>query len=340
MRLILHIGMGKTGSSAIQAALRRSGEKLRAQGAEYLGMWFDMVDPQFHGLKNQERFFSLGPEEMERAADALHGVLRERETGNGTSIFVLSNEALSGRAAALKPLIDRLRGAGVDVRAIGYVRHPAAWLPSAHVQWSIRDKVEPGPILPYGVRARKLVTWYGGLIAWGRLLGDILDLRSYDRAEDIVADFAEASGLELEGRGERVLERGEDAEILMRALFNNRFPGHTLPQVFDRAIFRTSSEIPELEEMAGRCFDYSETADILAEHDAMFAEFAELFGFDPRDTPREPPPPPDMEHVRARILDYLTEILFRQALKIERLEARLAELEKARPQAEARPEPV
>ena len=41
MELILHIGMGKTGSTAIQLTLRNNIAKLQDAGADYLGMWLE-----------------------------------------------------------------------------------------------------------------------------------------------------------------------------------------------------------------------------------------------------------------------------------------------------------
>lgn len=327
MRLILHIGMGKTGSSAIQAALAANGARLAAQGAEYLGMWFDMLDPRFRGVQNQGQFFALPPEEMVRATDVLAEVLRDRAAAGGRHTFILSNEAFSGNARALKPMIDRLTELGVDLRAIGYARHPAAWLPSAYVQWGVRDKVDPGPVQPYAVKARKLVRWYGGLLEWHKLMGPILDVRPYDRASDIVGDMAAAMGLELDVPGTRVLERGEDAEIVLRALFNDRFPKHVLPAVFDRAVLPGLSGVPRLEDVVGRSFDYSETAAIIAEQADLFERFAAAFGFDPREAAKAPPPLPGLEPLRNRLVDALLEISLDQAQRIRRLERRLSQLE-------------
>ena len=331
MKLILHIGMGKTGSSAIQHALRANAERLMAQGTEYLGMWFDMLDPRFRGVQNQGQFFDLPPDEMLRATDTLIEVLRGRAAAGGVDSFVLSNEAFSGNARAMQPMITRLREGGVAIRAIGYARHPAAWLPSAYVQWGVRDKVDPGPVQPYATKARKLVRWYSGLLEWHRLMGDILDVRAYDKADDIVADFAQAAGLALEPPGTRVLERGEDAEIVLRALFNSRFPKHVLPQAFDRAVLPGLDGVPRLEDMVERCFDYSETSAIIGEQAQLFERFATAFGFDPRDAGKTPPPAPEMSVLRDRLFDALLEISLDQAQRIRQLERRMNLLEKNGP---------
>lgn len=332
MKLILHIGMGKTGSSAIQHALRANTECLAAQGAEYLGMWFDMLDPRFRGVQNQGQFFALPPEEMIRVTDVLIDVLRDRAEAGGTHTFILSNEAFSGNAKAMKPMIDRLMARGIDLLAIGYARHPAAWLPSAYVQWGVRDKVDPGPVQPYAVKARKLVRWYSGLLEWHRLMGLILNVRPYDKAGDIVADLATAMGLELDVPGTRVLERGEDAEIVLRALFNGRFPKHVLPNVFDRTVLSGLGGVPRLEDVVDRSFDYSETGAIIAEQAELFEHFATAFGFDPRDAAKNPPPMPGLDSLRNRLLDALLEITLDQAQRIRRLERRLNQLETGKPE--------
>ncbi|OCX66385.1 hypothetical protein BFP70_05000 [Thioclava sp. SK-1] len=327
MKLTFHIGMGKTGSSAIQAALRANADRLRAQGADYLGMWFDMIDPNFSGVEKQSNFFALSPPDMIAATDHLIGVLRARNDQNGTDHFILSNEAFSGNAKTMRPMISQLVAAGITVQLIGYARDPASWLPSAHVQWSIRDKVSPGPVQAYNDRARELVQWYSGLINWHQMAGDLLDVRSYDAADDIAEDFATAIGVTLDVPQKRVLERGEDFEILLRAAFNTRFPDHVLPRAFDQAIFRSASDIPSLEQLAEQCFNYDQTAQIVAQASPLFEEFKSCFGFDPRDAGKTPPKQPDMEHLRRRILDYLVETNIRQARRLLKLERQMADTE-------------
>lgn len=328
MKLILHIGMGKTGSSAIQHALRSSAAQLGAQQAEYLGMWFDMLDPAYRGLQNQGQFFALAPDDMILATDGLLGLLKARAEAQGTATFILSNEAFSGHARAMQPMVAHLVAAGVDVQAIGYARDPAAWLPSAYVQWGIRDKVDPGPVPAYADKARKLVRWYNGLLDWHRLMGPVLQVRNYDAATpDIVADFAAITGLRLKGAGTRVLERGEDAEIVLRALYNSRFQKHVLPAAFERAVLPGLAAVPPLETLLDRCFDYGETPAIIAEQAALFERFAAAFGFDPRASGKTPPPVPDPDRLRDRLLDALLEVTLDQARRLQRMEQRLARLE-------------
>lgn len=273
MKLILHIGMGKTGSSALQAALRSSKDTLVDQGAEYLGMWFDMLSPRYKGLANQEKFFNQSNEELAESGRRLLEVFEERRRERGITTFILSNEAFSGHAHVFRPILDVLLANGVDVLAIGYARDPASWLPSAYVQWGVRDKVNMGPVPPYAEKATELVNWYRGLIAWKEMMNNKVEIRPYDQADDIVQDFADSIGLKLELPSSRVLERGEDVEILLRAIFNNRFQEHVLPQRFDRVVLPARKQVISVDEMAARSLDYRETSDIIQKAAPLFDDF-------------------------------------------------------------------
>lgn len=326
MRLILHIGMGKTGSSSIQSALNNATEQLAAQRARYLGMWFDMIDPGFRGVANQPKFFRQSPEDLREAGARFAEVVRQQADETGTETFILSNEAISGAAGAMKPFIDVLRET-MEVQAIGYVRRPESWLPSAYVQWGIRDKTDTGPVPSYGTKARTLVNWYNGLLGWAERMPELLEVRSYDAAEDVVQDFAAACGLALDSPPKRALERGDDTEIVLRALFNARFEETVLPQVFERMVLRGTRGPTDLETAVRRYLDYSETGEIVAENRALFERYNSAFGLDLVDTGAAPPPPPDPETLRRRMLDHVVELTLEQSRRISRLEQRLRKIE-------------
>jgi hypothetical protein len=325
MKLILHIGMGKTGSSAIQKALWESSSRLGEANAAYLGMWFDLIDPAFYELENQMRFYAQPADEMKDSARKLISVLYDLHEERGLQTFVISNEAMSGQSYALKPMLDVLVEAGVAVEIIGFVRNPYEWLPSAYMQWGIRDKVEPGNIKPYSVFARQLVLWYEGMLDWLRLHPGIVSIRSYDDSDDIVATFSKISGLPLVGSTERVFERGEDAEVLLRALFNNQFRGRVLPEKFDGSVFSSLTEIESIESSVSRYFDYSDTKKIIEENSGLFSALESELGFE---LCRESEfSLPDAERIRKRLVDALVALVLRQGCKIEAMEQRIAHIE-------------
>lgn len=325
MRLILHIGMGKTGTSSIQKALAESAEPLAGQGVRYLGMWFGLGDPAFRGLQNQMKFFQSPPEELAAMAERFHAAMAAEAETRGIHSFVLSNEAISGHAAALQAFLEPLRDR-VEIRVIGYVRNPHDWLPSAYVQWGVRDKTNTGPVLPYPEMAARLVHWYRGLLDWAERMPDLLEVRSYDAAPDVVQDFAAAAGIPLAPLGERVLERGEPGEIVLRALFNARFEPHTLPHVFNRMVLRDTRRPPRLEQVLAALFDYSATPEIVAAHGELFEQYRSRFGLDLLSEPKRPPAPPDPAALRERLVDYLLEVSLDQARRITHLENRLQRL--------------
>lgn len=326
MQLVFHVGMGKTGTSSIQAALRSATARLAARGMCYLGMWFDMLDPRYGDVVGQSEFLGLPPEKMASAGRRFADFLAGHAETLGLDSFIMSNEALASQARPMTPLLEALAARDIDVRIVGYVRNPASWLPSAHVQWSIRDKVPPGPIRSYGERARILMRYYEGPIEWAERFGDQVEFRSYEVVGDIVRDFTALLGVDLGASNLRVLERGDDAEILLRALFNNRFPRHTLPRAFDQTVLRTTADIPRIAEMARRCFDYAETDAIIAEAGPLFDRFRDRVGFDPRDHAVLPAAMPDEAALRERLTDLLTELTLQQAQRIAALEAKVAAL--------------
>jgi len=332
MRVIFHIGMGKTGSSSLQYALTHNKEALKAQGAVYIGMWFDMLDADYRGVLHQDRFYLEGPERIAQLAEQFYTVLEEQSARSGATTFIMSNEALSGKAHALEPFITALRKR-MDVSVIGYVRNPSSWLPSAYTQWGIRDKTSEGAVQPFGEKARTLVKWYRGILEWNDVFPDLLQVRHYDTVPDVVTDFAQCTGLEINAPDIRVLERAEPSEVLLRALFNNRFPKKVLPAHFDRAVMGRIQNVTRLEDAINRYFNMEDTPQILAENNEMFEQYRDRFGIDLLASEVKRSESPDIESVRSRLLDYLVEITLEQARRLQAVERQLNELKQERSDA-------
>lgn len=329
MKLILHIGMGKTGTTAIQHALSVNDKALRSQNVLYLGMWFDIIDERFAGLLKQRDFYSLPENQLRQHAEDFHDKLEAFAKAEGAKAFVMSNEGFSGNQKALIPFLDVLSDKGVQVMMIAYVRNPGRWLPSAYAQWALRDKVDPGPIVPYSKKARELVRWYQALITWKEAAGDALVVRHFDAVGDIVEDFSKVTGVQIPPARERVYERLEDSELLLRAVFNNRFDQRVLPSVFERSVLHRTSPAPDIEAILNDCFDYSETEAIISEQMDLFEAYKTRFDIDLLGDRSDTPQTPDLDTMRQRIFEYLLEFSLSQATRITRLEQRLNKISKS-----------
>lgn len=327
MRIVFHVGMGKTGTSSIQQALSAGKAELAAQSVHYLGMWFNEVAPRFRGYAGLAAFAAEPADAQRRHAEAFLAACASRPGGD-TATFILSNEGLFGHASHLAPFFEALIGKA-EVLFVLYVRPPRDWLPSAFTQWSIHHKQQQGPIEPFRVRARQLVGQYHGVVSWFDGFGPHLMVRRYDKTTDIVADFSSALGLTLPPPGERSLERREPAEVVLRALFNSRFDAPTLPERFENQIFNSRRlSVTPLEEVMALCFDYEEMDEIIAERRGLFQGIAQRTGLDLLASEGAPSPPPAADAVRERLIDYLIAITIEQSLRINRLERRVNALEK------------
>lgn len=320
MKVIMHIGMGKTGTSSIQKALRDNKDRLAGQDAAYLGMWFTDVDPGFARYDGQRAFFASSPEEMEVHAHAFLKAIQRRHEETGVTRVIMSNEGFFGRHQKLAPFLDVV-AQNVDMKLIAYVRDPRSWLPSAYTQWGVRHKENSGPVQPFAERARTLIRQYRPLKAWREQFGDALDVRAYEKGLDVVRDFAEASGVELQVSDKRSLERAEPAEVLLRALFNDRFEGPAMPNLFANAVLGAGQAPPvAIDEMAERCFEQSSLDEIIAENQRHFDYIRDEIGIDLMAGPAPVNRKPDPDALSDRLMDYLVEITLGQAQRIHRLE--------------------
>lgn len=321
MNIIFHIGMGKTGTSSIQRALQTGTEQLTEHNAQYLGMWFDIVAPRFRGHEGLDTFCKSSAETQESAATTFLSTLAGMERSSGANTFILSNEGLFGEGEALRPFLEALRQKA-DVKLVAYMRNAREWLPSAYAQWGVRHKTYPGPIQPFRDRAKLLIGQYNGIRAWHQHFSDILVVRTHTKSIDVVADFSEVIGIPL-GTGVRHLERSEPAEMVLQAMFNNRFEKPVLPDRFRRNIVGAGRQIKSVDEMAKLCFDHEGIDELVSDRAGLFDFVRENIGIDLASGEDPEARTIDRDALRDRILDYLIEITFLQAQRIQKLENEL-----------------
>jgi len=167
MRLTLHIGTTKTGSTSLQAALAQSRGPLRKAGVYYDSFTFnqnglELLARDGNRLTREFRFLDAATRaEVSREAGRIVARLHKAATGRRYPDAVLSSEYLSlFNAVEVARLVDRLATPGLEIRAVCYVRRPSQhWLSLAQ-QFLKASSTFPAPIdYRYSVR-ESLEAWH------------------------------------------------------------------------------------------------------------------------------------------------------------------------------------
>ena len=170
-RLIIHIGMHKTGSTAIQHVLSRNRLALRAFGVLYPPSYGSDGARQakhnalFSAISHEADYGAPHPQ-IGPAEDLVRD-LRDRVLRSGARSAVISAEGFSGEkpafARALAPLGDTF-----DVRVIAFLRRPDAWLESFHRQMIVSRSVRETRSLAVFARApsTRLHLDYPQILTW------------------------------------------------------------------------------------------------------------------------------------------------------------------------------
>lgn len=329
MKLILHIGMGKTGTSSIQTALRTGTEELAAQKVHYLGMWFDMIDPAYHGHAGLREFLALDETAQQNAATAFLSHMEQLAQSTGADTFILSNEGIFSNVHRITPFLQALQP-HLDLSVIAYIRNPYKWLPSAFTQWGLFHKQNTGPLQSFSERATALTAQYAAMPAWIEIYGGQLTVRKHDTSVDVVQDFSETCGIVIKSPKNRALERSEPAEILLRAAFNGRYPTEVFPERFRRHVMVPRRGVASMQDLKTLCFQHDGLEEAVESRRELFETIHEALGadFDFLNEPADIKPVPDATDLQNRLIDHLVEIAFQQGERLAKLEKQLLELSK------------
>ncbi|MBE3639046.1 polysaccharide biosynthesis protein [Mangrovicoccus algicola] len=326
MEVIFHIGMGKTGTSSIQQVLGANQEELAKIGVQYLGLWFNLLDPEFAGYAGQDRFFASSPEQMKTHAENYHLALKALSEKTGNDRFIISNESMYGYVTQFSPFLQELKKK-CTVKLVIYARDPYSWLPSAYNQWALYHKTMPGPVPSYQKATPAMLATYSGLRLWAKDHLDIIELRHLKRGMDVVSDFSDLLSLFLPPPEKNTLERKDPAENAIRAVFNETVGGPVLPTEFDRITGNVElSASPDLEKLVSDMFDYGATSDMVAGQSALFDEISSIYGVDIRQDKQKEHAAPDVEAFRNRVLEHLMTLTLQQARRVTELETTVRQL--------------
>lgn len=242
-RVLLHIGLEKTGSTSIQFALARSRERLAAAGRLYPRSAGRFSHVKLYCYASQGPLDEIkgqlglrGPEELAAFRAGLERELAEEAARSGAGELLLSNEHCSSRLlqaeelARLKALLD---GLGDETRVLVYLRPQWDLLASHYSTY-----VKTGGTRPLEFPGEKALAGQYDFRAvierWQAVFGaEAVTVRRY-AAEgaaggDTLDDFAAVAGLE------GLLERSEKRNVALSAqavAFLRRF-NHAVPRTLD-----------------------------------------------------------------------------------------------------------
>lgn len=202
-RLILHIGMGKTGSTTIQEFLKRNHRQLARERILALGPDGVTPCPQRH-VDDTERLMKAITRVRARLAQAGADTLLWSLEGFGTRQFLID-------PARLEAL--RTEFPARSVRVVVYLRRQDLFATSAYIQWNVMDKSYDGPVRSFDERFPSVygepagaaledtnLNYYEVVRPWAETFGrEQLRVRPLETAQfsggTLLTDFIEASGL-------------------------------------------------------------------------------------------------------------------------------------------------
>lgn len=325
---VFHIGMGKTGTTSIQKALGESQAALEAAGICYLGMWMDLLGPEFEGGAGFRAFARQTPEQYAALAEHFAAALEEKAAETGATRFIVSNESYLTRIRSMAPFFAAL-AERIDLKVLAYARPVGSWLPSACSQWGILHKTNSGPVSTLPEVAERMIRQYDSVAAWHDLLGERFELRLFDSGTDILGDFSAAAGVPLAASGRKRNARLPQSEQVMRAAFNNQFDTDMTPDKFDRMMLpKSRGDLPRaLSEKFAFLFGYEQFRPVIESHAAKIGEIEERFGIDLLSAPVPPSPEYDHRQTSDEIIGALLDIVSRQSRQIQNLTGRIRRLE-------------
>ncbi len=227
-KLYLHIGTGKTGSSALQSWLSLNAKALRRQGIDYA----DLAPEAKHGAISSGNGYQLlhalreSIEEAERLINTVYFYSESNHTA------IISSEILQGiNPVFIQQISDICEKNDIEVTIIAYARSIYEKAYSAYLQEVKRNAlVDPFSEESVGTNFIRNVN---NLKRYSKVFGDRFRVLNYDAVKhDIYSSFAAIVGVDTRDlqTPQRRVNRSltlEEAEVFRRinALHDGRFSG-------------------------------------------------------------------------------------------------------------------
>jgi len=232
IKLIVHIGSGKTGSTSIQQTLRVNTAFLDANKTHYLGLMFENSPVKKYEWQIPSGWFLLKKDPTNgfyQLAEILNETLIALKQ-NGVEKAIWSNESLMEQPSEIIPILKGLQNTGVDVCIVGYIRRHDAWARSAYVQWGIKHKTYSGKIKPFK-------EWFSAdkanfnqyLQHWVKEVWNEISIRNFDVYPNVTKDFFDYIGLRGSYNNIRSNDTPSSISLYLWSIFNNQIEQPVLP---------------------------------------------------------------------------------------------------------------
>lgn len=339
LRLVVHVGAGKTGSSSIQATLRQKRRRLSAKGYAYWGMMLELAPCHlfpWQRTAGSHEFFRLNEKRRKEELQSVLLQASERAGKAGIHTAFWSNEWLFRRSNAIISALEELKKSGVQVDIVAYVRRPDAWLRSAYLQWGLKHKTYLGPLRTFkewrkGDATR--ATFYKNLQPWLDAFPDQVTVRNLDAVGDVVADFIKLYSLPIVSSD--ILKKNETPsaeELYLRALYNSFLQERAPIAEFDKLmpLGKIDFSLTPQDYLHNLIPDPSELAQAAQEDGEDTEKLNALL-----ESQGQPPvftselPDKNYSPDSNKLVSALSSIMIQQALRIENMEQKLSAIEKS-----------
>jgi len=341
VKLIVHVGHGKTGSTSIQQSLQSAPLQLEGQKIRYLGRCLEhtrsATPKSWQRFNGSDVFFDQV--KLETAHSELFEVLQAEmalmETEGGKTA-IWSNEWILERPAKVLPVLVDLAAKGHDIEIQVYLRRHDKWAISAYTQWGLLHKTYPGPIIPFveWVRRRGMAfaRYHDVISPWALAFPKKLRVMNFDAAGDVTEHFLRINGI----TGVKALKDNVSpptATLVSQVVYNSSKAGHVLRAEFERLIKptdqwdETRSQVPPLDQLmpdaAFMAGFVAERAQDIEKINALLAEGGEPpFSFDKPPRTFEHPSPWEMDQ-------FLLKMIFAMSAEMAKMRGQIAALQNA-----------
>ena len=245
MKIFVHIGAGKTGTSSMQLTLKENQSILNSMGIHYLGMILEHASIKRYSWQN----YPAGNFNLLDNSVAFDQVLEIfNETTNelskkGIHTLIWINESFLADRKKMIPILQFLQKEH-DVEVIAYLRKHETWIRSAYVQWGIKHKVYSGKVKSFKEwYTPNRVCFYNQIKCYLDAFPKNLMLKNMEAQENLVESFLDYC--KIEDKNIKIIKYNEsptDEELLLRAVYNNFIQDPALPFRFDEEFLKSKGQ--------------------------------------------------------------------------------------------------